>query len=87
MIKPDEREARLMLTLPRNEAGFHALVSAITKHRDQCVQDFNLAAQKNVFDESVRTSALALSGQVKAMNDVLDLLKNLTIGGDDGSRS
>ena len=84
MIKPDEREARLMLTLPRNEAGFHALVSAITKHRDQC---FNLAAQKNVFDESVRTSALALSGQVKAMNDVLDLLKNLTIGGDDGSRS
>ena len=51
------------------------------------MQDFNLAAQKNVFDESVRTSALALSGQVKAMNDVLDLLKNLTIGGDDGSRS
>lgn len=84
MIKPDERAARLMLTLPNNEGGFSALVTALTSHRDRCVQDFNVAAQKLVFNEAARPSALTLSGQVKALDDVLKMLEDLTVGGTDG---
>jgi hypothetical protein len=84
MIKPGKREADLMLTLPRNEAGFGAFVTALKQHRDKCVQEFNVAASRTVFDESVRPAALAASGQVKALNDVIELLDRLTVGGTDG---
>lgn len=84
MIKPDKRVADLLLTLPRNEAGFSAFVTAIKNHRDKCVQEFNTAATRLVFDEAARPSALTLSGQVKALNDVIDLLDRLTVGGTDG---
>jgi hypothetical protein len=84
MIKPDKRVADLLLTLPRNEAGFMALVTAFKQHRDNCVSDFNSAAAKLVFDDTVRPAAIALAGQVKAFNDVLDLLDKLTVGGTDG---
>lgn len=84
MIKPGKREADLMLTLPRNEAGFGAFVTALKQHRDKCVQDFNTSASRTVFDESARPGALVASGQVKALNDVIELLDRLTVGGTDG---
>ena len=80
-IRPSQSDATLMLSLPRNEAGFKALVSALKSHRDKCNIEFTNAAIHNVHDDTVRSRALVLSGQVKGLNDVLDLLDRLTVGG------
>lgn len=82
-IRPSKSDATLMLTLPRNESGFKALISTLISYRDKCHIDFTNAAIRNVFDSTIQLRALTLSGKVDALNDVIDLLDRLTVGGID----
>lgn len=77
-------QAAKLLTLPNNVAGFGALVEVLKAHRDKTNQFFNAVAIRNVFNTESRPTALVASGQVKALNEVIELLDSLTVGGTDG---
>lgn len=86
MIRPNKRDADTMLTLPRNEAAFSALMSTLSEHLTECEQDLNKAALLLVKDEAMRPRAQMLMGQVYAIKDVINLLERLIVGGNDGNR-
>lgn len=77
MITVGKSQADLLMTLPRNEAAYAALVQAVegyTADRRALLQQVALTSLVN---QSARDKGLRLMGEVDALNDVLDLLKRL----------
>ncbi|HCL7572491.1 TPA: hypothetical protein N2X72_004169 [Escherichia coli] len=78
MITVGKSQADLLMTLPRNEAAYAALVQAVegyTADRRALLQQVALTSLAN---PAARDNGLRLMGEVDALNDVLDLLKRLT---------
>lgn len=75
MIQVSDGDVKTLMSLPRNEGGYEALLRTLEGHLTQCKAEFATKAQMAVFNPDVRTSALVHSGQVKALEDVVELLK------------
>lgn len=76
MIKAKAAVANHLMALPRNEAGFSALLETIKEHRAYCQEQFEKAARAAVFNPATaRDGALVHSGHVAALDDVIDLLE------------
>ncbi|HHX1016872.1 TPA: hypothetical protein ACU6F1_004367 [Escherichia coli] len=78
MITVEIPQADLLMTLPRNEAAYAALVQAVETHvanRRALLQQVALSA---LVSQAARDNGLRLMGEVDALAEVLDLLKRLT---------
>lgn len=71
---PDEFYKKI-LTLPRNEAGYSALISTLKIEYNDLQQQFIDASKATVFNEKARTKALVLYGNCEALADVINLLE------------
>ena len=75
MIAVSDGDVNTLLSLPRNEGGYEALLRTVEAHLTKCEAEFTAKAKMAVFNPDVRGSALAHSGQVKALQDVVELLR------------
>ena len=75
MIKVSDSDVRTLMSLPRNEGGYAALLRTMETHLTESRAEFEKLARMAVFNPDVRQNALVHSGHVKAIEDVIDLLK------------
>lgn len=78
MITVGKSQADLLMTLPRNEAAYAALVQAVESHTADRRALLQQVALTSLVNPAARDKGLRLMGEVDALNDVLDLLKRLT---------
>ncbi|EKY5009629.1 hypothetical protein QFW19_004227 [Escherichia coli] len=78
MITVSKAQVDLLMTLPRNEAAYAALVQAVeayTADRRAMLQQVALTSLMNL---AARDNGLRLMGEVDALAAILDLFKRLT---------
>jgi hypothetical protein len=75
MIPVKDADINALLSLARNEDGFRALMRTLKAHLDVLEQDLNTSARAALFHDAARAGALARSGHVAAISEVLELLE------------
>lgn len=75
MIQVSDDDVKTLMSLPRNEGGYRALLRTLEAHLALRGKEFTATAHMAVFNLDVRVSALVHSGQVKALEEVIELLK------------
>jgi hypothetical protein len=78
MITVGKSQADLLMTLPRNEAAYAALIQAVDAHTAARRALLQQVALTSLVNPSARDRGLRLMGEVDALDAVLDLLKRLT---------
>ncbi|HAX5209133.1 TPA: hypothetical protein JZG45_003985 [Escherichia coli] len=78
MITVGKSQADLLMTLPRNEVAYTALIQAVESHTADRRALLQQVALTSLANPAARDNGLRLMGEVDALNDVLDLLKRLT---------
>ena len=78
MISVEQSQAELLMTLPRNEAAYKALIQAVETYADGRRALLQQVALSSLVNTAARDNGLRLMGEVDALAEVLDLLKRLT---------
>lgn len=75
MIPVADSDVTALMSLARNESGFVALLRTLKAYHETLKEDLNAAARVSLFQESARAGALARSGHVAAIGEVIELLE------------